>query len=165
MRCTLLSFVLLASALALSNGISAEEIIYRWADANGTVHFGEMPPPGVNAKPVNIAPAPSTPPGTSPAPGPAPNMPGETTAPLQEEPGPSYAQQRRDERAEKRQAKAAEQEKIDAQCEAMRHQLARTEPNPRVIVRTADGGSRRLDDDERLELVNEARTFIDKNCE
>ena len=163
MRCRVFSTALLAGMLALSVDAAAETI-YRWVDAEGIVHFAYRPPEGVKAETVGIGPA--APVSTAPVSPDAPAAGGaadsDDTPPR--EPEPSYAQQRRDERAEKRQQKAAEQKKIGAQCEAMRHQLAATEPNPRVIVPTPGGGSRRLDDEERLELVNEAKAFIKKNC-
>ncbi len=163
MRCRVFSTALLAVMLALTVD-AATETIYRWVDAEGIVHFGDRPPEGVKAETVGV--------GTAPPVSAAPASPGapaaggtaDTDDTPAKEPEPSYAQQRRDERAEKRQQMAADQKKIDAQCEAMRHQLAVTEPNPRVIVPTPGGGTRRLDDKERLELVNEAKTFIKKNC-
>jgi len=54
---------------------------------------------------------------------------------------------------------------VEQKCEAMRQQLEWTEPRPRVIVSTPDGGTRRLSDDERLALVDEAKTYIAENCQ
>lgn len=163
-------FVMLAS-LALCAGTAQAQTIYRWVDEQGTVHFGELPPAGSNATAVSISnektgtvsplPAPTEPPldASESAPAAATSLPGENT-----EEQVSYAQQVRNERAEKRASKVQDKQKIEAQCVAMRNQLAHTEPNPRVIVPTPDGGSRRLGDDERLALVNEAKTFIAQNC-
>ncbi|MEO2173928.1 MAG: hypothetical protein ABGY96_07500, partial [bacterium] len=81
-----------------------------------------------------------------------------------EQPELSYAEQSRQERAA-RQAEYAEKARVTAiNCETMRQQRDFVEPNPRVIVDDGKGGSRRLDDNERLELLNEAKTYIDKNC-
>ena len=76
----------------------------------------------------------------------------------------SYADQRRQERAERRRDYSAEAQRTEAQCEIMRRQKATFEPNNNVQVREQDGTTRRLGNDERLEMVNEANNYLEANC-
>lgn len=162
MRCSLQTFLFLCLALPASAGSAlAADMIYRWVDAAGVVHFSNQPPPGVAATIVTTGNPPAArPPATEPAP--------EAQQEAQQEAGEeelSYAEQRRRERAERRQRSSEEQRRIDGQCEIMRRQLAWVEPNPRVLVNDEQGNPRRLNDDEREDLINEARSFIAENCD
>jgi hypothetical protein len=50
-------------------------------------------------------------------------------------------------------------------CDAVRQQLAEVEPHTRVIVKDEDGGVRRMEDQERMDLIKESKAFIAANCE
>lgn len=143
--------LLLGGLLAFAPPVPAETV-YKWVDEKGTVHFGERPPEGVEATAVNVSPKSA---------GLVPERTPDTTQDQQ----PSVAQQQRDERSEKAQAMQQEAELMAAACEAQRSQLMRLEPRTRVLVRDPDGSTRMLDDDERLKAIDEARTFIEENCE
>ncbi len=150
--------VLFATLLFLAMDVMAGNEIYRWVDENGVVHFGEQPPEKGNAQSVSVQQSagmdanPST--DTTPA---------NPEDPL--EPQPSVAQQRRDERAEKR-AEREENERIIAEaCTQRRTLVSQLEPSTRVMVRMEDGTVTRLDDNVRLETLNEAKTYITNNCE
>lgn len=144
-------WLLLAGLMAFAPPAVAETV-YKWVDENGTVHFGQRPPEGVDATAVNVSPnsaglvAERTP---------------DNTPDLQ----PSVAQQQRDERGEKARAMQQEAELMAAACEAQRSQLMRLEPRTRVLVRDPDGSTRMLDDEERLKAIEEARSFIEENCD
>jgi hypothetical protein len=48
------------AALLLAMGLfppplTAQETMYRWTDEHGTVHYGQAPPPGVDATPITRA--------------------------------------------------------------------------------------------------------------
>ncbi len=75
-----------------------------------------------------------------------------------------HAEQRRQSRAERRQKYTEEKQKLESQCETMRRQKAFVEPSPRVLVNDEDGNPRRLGDNERDNLLNEANAFLAKNC-
>lgn len=144
--------LMLAGLLAFAPPVVAETV-YKWVDENGTVHFGERPPEGVESTAVNVSPKSA---------GLVPERKPDTNAADQQ---PSVAQQQRDERGEKARAMQQEAELMAAACEAQRSQLMRLEPRTRVLVRDPDGSTRMLDDDERLKAIDEARTFIEENCE
>lgn len=167
MKAHQVSALLVTALLALAAGPAFAEPIYRWVDDSGTVHFGTEAPPGVNAVLVEMkaAPAASADPYPRPATAEAPAADAKDQSAGDNEKPLSPAEKSRQERAA-RQAKAAEERKqVEAKCEAMRQQLAWTEPHPRVIVSTPDGGTRRLSDDERMKMVNEAKTYIAENCQ
>ena len=149
--------VLIATLVLLATDAPAKDEVYRWVDENGVVHFGDRPDEQTEAELIDIQVSEGSGPATSPAPDPA--NPGQPS-----EPKPSLAQQRRDERAAKR-LEAAEREAVLAQsCETARQRVASLEPSPRVIVQHDDGTVGRLDDNKRLELLNNAKSFIAKNC-
>ena len=143
----------LAFSLALaSHGVSAQTV-YRWVDDNGTVHYGERPPEGVEATAVNASP------------GSAGLVPQHTDSEQNGSGEPSYAQQQRDERAARAQAERERKQQVAALCEEQRALLARLEPRPKILVRDPDGTTRMLPDDERLQTIENARNFIRDNCE
>jgi len=143
-------------ALWASQSIATDEV-YRWVDENGVVHFGDRPPENTAAEQIAIQPGASNdamaPSETAPA------YPDQALTPQ-----PSVAQQIRDERAKKR-AETAENEEIVAEACAQRRTLvSQLEPSTRVMVRMEDGEVTRLDDNVRLETLNEAKTYIAENC-
>ena len=149
--------VLFATLLFLAMDVMAANEIYRWVDENGVVHFGEQPPEKGDAQSVSILESAGV--DAQPSSDAARANPED---PL--EPQPSVAQQRRDERAEKR-AEKEENEKIIAEACAQRRTLvSQLEPSTRVMVRMEDGTFTRLDDNVRLETLNEAKTYIANNC-
>lgn len=135
----------------------AEEEIYRWVDENGVVHFGGLPPIETNAEQISIPTSKisDTPYSADPAPA-------DADAPLG--PQPSVAQQLRDERAEKRAEAAEKNREIAEACEQRRTIVSQLEPSTRVMVTSEDGTVTRMDDDVRLETLNEAKTYIARNC-
>lgn len=124
--------------------------LYKWVDENGTVHFGENPPPGVKAVPVSVDLEPA------PAKDPYPDASSDGE--------PSAAEQQRQARAERRQAQREEAERIAAQCAQQQQVLDQLEPRPNVLVQNEDGTTTRMNDDERLRRIEEARSFIRNNC-
>lgn len=150
--------VLMATLLFLAMDVMAANEIYRWVDENGVVHFGEQPPEKGDAESVSIQQ--STGIDATPSPEATPANPED---PL--EPEPSVAQQRRDERAEKRAEREENERIIGEACAQRRTLVSQLEPSTRVMVRMEDGTVTRLDDNVRLETLNEAKTYIANNCE
>ena len=153
----IIMLVLIITLPFLATDAMATGEIYRWVDENGVVHFGEQPPAETVAEQVVIQPGirndASSPSAAAP-----------TDSNQSPEPQPSVAQQIRDERA-KRRAEIEENKKMVAEACAQRRKLvSRLEPSPRVMIKMEDGTVTRMDDDVRLETLNEAKTYIAANC-
>ena len=133
----------------------AQEKIYRWVDDNGVVHFGDRLPEQADVEMISI-------PQSQPQPsvGSAPVNQEET-----QDPKPNIAQQLRDERAEARREKEAEAKVTAKSCEKAREVVSQLEPSPRVNVTHEDGTVTRMDDNDRLETLGKAKTFIAENCD
>lgn len=149
--------VLIVTLPFLATDAMTSEEIFRWVDDKGVVHFGDRPPANTEAEKIIIQQNTST--QTPPVP--------ESAAPDPDqalEPQPSLAQQLRDERALKR-AEAAEKERIIAEaCAQRRTIVSQLEPSTRVMVKQEDGTITRMDDNVRLETLNEAKSYIAANC-
>jgi hypothetical protein len=154
---TFLMAVLSAALILLAADTIAKDVVYRWVDENGVVHFVELPDDQANAEPVEIR---KSPPSSSQS----ISVPASIQPSQPQEPEPSYAQQRRDERARKRKEASLRQQDIDAGCQQRRQIVARMEPSTRVMVQDEDGNVHRLDDNERLESLDEAKAYIAEKC-
>ena len=156
-----LIIVLASAAIAIPHAI-ADKAVYRWVDADGIAHFADRAPEGVNAMEVTLKPSrvEVTSPEKSAGPSPDP----ETAADAVDEAEPSFAEQSRQFRAERRAKYIEDRQKMASQCEAMRRQRDFVEPSPRVLVQDDDGITRRLEDGEREELLNKANAFLAANC-
>ena len=159
MRFAILFVIIINAALTMwTSESSAQDEVYRWVDENGVVHFGDQAPQQQEAEVVSI-------PQTSGISIQPPSSPDSVDPAGEQEPQPSAAQQARDARAERR-AEIAEREKITAEACAQRRTLvSQLEPSTRVIVKTEDGKVTRMDDNVRLETLNEAKTYIAENCD
>ena len=135
----------------------AENEVYRWVDENGVVHFGDRPDRNSVVEPVRIDENPNS--SYSPV-----TNPPSATASEQPDPVPSYAQQEREERERKRKENAEKKEAMTAMCEKQQQLVAGLEPATRVIVEQPDGSAVRMDDNERIERLDAAKTFIAENC-
>lgn len=159
MRITKITMTVLFITLPfLATDAMAADEVYRWVDENGVVHFGDQPPQQGDAESVSI-----------------PNTSGIEAQPSQDatpanpeallDPQPTYAQQLRDQRAERR-AEIEENDRIIAEACAQRRTLvSQLEPSTRVMVQLEDGTVTRMDDNERLETLEEAKTYIANNCD
>lgn len=122
---------------------------YRWVDAEGGVHYGDQPPSGVVATPVQ----PPLPPGS-----------GEEQKQLQQ-----LSQQRsqREAEAAKQLLQAREQklreENRKAVCTDAQVRRERLE-RPRQLVTFPDGSARRLDEEERQARILETDKRIAEAC-
>lgn len=145
---------LMAISLLMAMDAIAENDVYRWVDENGVVHFGDQATGPEKAEKVAIKKAPinsrndDVPPPSGPQ-------------PIEE---PSYAQQRRDERAKNRSEAAKREQAMAADCKRAQQLVARLEPSTRVMVQHEDGTVSRLDDNERLESLANAKDFFARNC-
>jgi hypothetical protein len=166
-------FLTCMAALLLSfisgNAVAGE--IYSWTDKNGVVHYGDRPPEGQKTQIVVVpqAPPPDSPgaypspvdaqPGSDSSAADATNTSGEQeTAPL------SLADQRREQFAKDRKEKREAGEDAERMCAKHRRRLTQMEPARRVFYTNEKGESVRMDDDLRIELIEEDKVFIAENC-
>ncbi len=164
-----ISIVLVSSLWVFPLSLYAQSgSIYSWTDENGVKHYSDRAPAEVAAEaeeiPLDYQITPSE------ADTDAATLNNESidaagssgAAPAAEL---SYADQQRQAMQEKRHAqqeKAAERNRI---CLQARDQLARVEPNRRVFYTDEKGETTRLDDDARLQLVEESKTLIAEYCD
>ena len=134
---------------------AAQEDIYRWVDDKGVVHFGDRPPQQADVEKISIPESQI--------------QPSEGSDPVDQEasqnPQPNLAQQLREERAEARREREANAEVTAKSCEKAREIVSHLEPMTRVMVTHEDGTVIRMDDNDRLEKLGEAKTFIAGNCD
>ncbi len=148
-----MGLMLLLSGFALTS-VQAETI-YKWTDAQGTVHFGERPPEGVKAEIVSVTTGSSTSADSQDDPYAA------ARAKLQT---PAEAKQQRAELAQQRELEQQQEARMAAACEAQRARLQELIPRSKVLLQNPDGTSRMLSDDERLSMIDESQKFVDENC-
>ena len=133
--------------LALSASAMASEI-YKWVDAQGVTHFGSQPPQGQSATSINTsAPQPKVVEEEEPAP---------TFESIADPEQAAFDKKAKEEVA----AKEAERKKY---CADVRTNLAQLENNPRIRMEV-DGEVRRLGEEERQQLIAEAKKAIAENC-
>lgn len=136
--------------LALAAAVAVQAQVYRWVDEQGKVHYGERPPGGAKASPVEDRIA--TPPGTV-------------------KPKADTAQQERDfqrRQMEREQKEAREQrsaEKSKQACERERSRLATLRSARRVTAGVDDKGDRRyLSDAERADSIRTQEDAVARAC-
>lgn len=151
--------IVTALLLALS-APAIGQTIYRWVDREGVVHFGAQPPKGVEATLVSTAGA-SGGLGVS-----AEDIRGQAdpSATAGSKPEVSYAEQRRRERMQRQEEVRKLQAERQGKCAEMERQRAALEPSPRVIINDEDGNPVRMDDNDRLERLEEAKKYLAENC-
>ncbi|MFT5139447.1 MAG: hypothetical protein ACI9H8_000682 [Lysobacterales bacterium] len=162
----LLILVVLIAAIATAPYLSAANVVYKWVDKDGAVHFGNLVPDGYEGTRVDVKP------NTVNTVSPVEKKLIETD--LQDRTNPetasneppelSIAEQKRQTRAENRRKYAEEADKRTRECAIMRQQKATVEPSPRVLVNDEKGGVRRLGNEEREDILKEANDFIANNC-
>jgi hypothetical protein len=146
---------LLLGGLILPGLIQAAEI-YKWVDENGVLHFGDRPPPLAQATAESINPQLES---AGVGPGGAPDAGLEVN-----EQGQTLARQRREAISQAQQETRLSQEQLNSACDHHRKELARFEPARRITYTNDDGEVVRLDDNQRLALIETSRGFIDQYC-
>jgi hypothetical protein len=140
----------LAIALLLAAAAATHAQVYRWVDEQGKVHYGERPPSGAKATPVETKPA-----------GP----------PAAANPNADASQQERDfqrRRMEREQAEARDQKAADKarqQCERERTRLAQLR-NVRRIQNGVDekGNLRYMSEGERADAIAAQQGTVARAC-
>ncbi len=138
-------------ALAVTSAIAAPEV-YKWIDADGTVHYGDRPPAtGVDSRTLSLPPAPTR----------------ETDQAQRNLKQRRLLEAFEAERNQRDQAKAeaaAARRERARDCEYARRELARFERANIVYTYDTSGARIYLSDEERLAAAANARAWIDKNC-
>lgn len=144
-----LLFAVLVVFVLAAQGQAQEKKMYSWTDENGTVHFSETRPDGQQAT-EQLIPAADQKPSTSPY--------------ATMDSGPSVAEQRRQEIAQKHEQARVNQAENSAQCASWEAELDSIEPNRRVFFTNEQGETERMDDVKRTDRVDELKSLMAKNC-
>ncbi len=146
----------LSGAAGLTVALASE--VFTWTDENGIVHYSDRPRDNGASEKVSVQGVyrPGTVEPAQPASA-AQAAPGETPQ--------SAAQQRRERIAKEREERRVAREEKEQMCTRHRSRLEQMEPARRVFVTNEEGESVRLDDDQRMGLIDESKEFIAKNCE
>lgn len=154
--------VAFATFLAISLAAHAQsKQLYTWTDENGVVHYVDTPPDNPDAV---IMDAPE-----AYRPGSAGAYPEADATVVADEEDPelveSYADQKREQMAQDREKHQAEQAERAGICATARQRLDQIEPSRRVFYTDDQGETVRMDDEERVRLVQEAQTLVEQNCD
>ena len=140
---------LLAMTLGLTLAVPAMADIYRWTDDDGQIHFGENPPPGVDAEQVDspAAPAPSD---REPAPEAGQTDDTEEAAAPDDEPA--------------RQDDDAADPALAGMCDDVRQNAEVYADESVRRVQREDGEVEVLTPEDREQRLEEAEAFLDEHC-
>lgn len=151
------------AALVLVIGSSsslADPDIYRWVGDDGVVHFSEQPPENVEAEKVDTRADESK--GVEfdadPLSADSASETGADGQPV------DRAAQLREERAEARREAAEKRSETEAKCKQADALIAQLEPFPRVMTTNEQGEVVRMNDDDRLKKLGQAKDFTAANC-
>lgn len=142
-----------AVLVTLAAGSAGAREIHRWVDENGVVHFSDVQPADRETRRLDLA---------DPAPEIGPPRSAEPAA--TEEPALSAAEQRRQDIRERREARAEAQRETAFWCDKHRKRLEQMEPARRVFYTDENGEQVRMDDDQRMGLIEESKNYLAENC-
>lgn len=166
---------LLGLSVMLAGGPLGAAEVYTWTDADGVLHFSDTPRTDGQSETIEAKEAYR--PGTGDAYAPpaeaaeaatdaadAADAEVEVDAAVSGQAPLSPAAARREEQALERERRREEQAELDRLCAQHRQRLEQVEPSRRVFYTDANGETVRLDDEERVRLVEESRAFLAGNC-
>lgn len=154
----LMPFLVAVLAATISHAAFAAEV-YKWTDKDGVIHFSDVKPASAQSQTINMQDTPGQA-GYSP-PAPATAAPEEGDAAEQTM---TAAQQRREEMAERRKEHREEQAEIEKMCKRHSQRLEQMEPARRVYYTDDNGQEVRMDDVQRVSLIEESRNYLAENC-
>jgi hypothetical protein len=157
----------LTTTLISANALATE--VFSWTDKNGVTHFSDTAPEGQE---VNTIALPDNPVDASsatvdtpdPADDPAIASEDKPVSDLAVEPL-TAAQQKRKEIAESREERRKAEAKSAGLCQEHRQRLTQMEPSRRVIYTNEAGETVRMDDEQRVNMIEEDKTYIAENCD
>lgn len=162
--------ILAALPIAVWLGIAGHPVdakeIYTWTDENGVVHYVDTPPNHPDAQAVDAPEAyrPGSVSAEEPEAAPAPRDTADPEPAEAAQPELSAADAKRQELAERRKKRLAEQQERARICDEARRRLAALEPSRRVFYQDEEGETARMDDEERVKLVEESKARIAQYC-
>ena len=147
--------LLLIALLAAAAAASAQQ--YKWVDKNGRVQYGDVPPPGVQAKRLR-----PPPPGSAPAPSSAAKKDGDKAL----SPEAAFRKRQQEREAEdKKSAQASADADLKRQnCEAAQGQLRTITSGQRMSTTNAQGERVFLDDAQIAAERARAEQAVASNC-
>jgi hypothetical protein len=152
MRHSWVTLIIGAVAAAVAAGAQAQA--YRWTDQNGNVAYGDVPPPGVHATPIDVPSA-----SAAPASG--------AKAPLTpaEQDKLYWKQQAEQERAQQKAEQAQQQAASKAEnCASAQEGLRVLQSGQRVSGVNTKGERYYLDDAQRAEQTSRAERAVKQWC-
>ena len=135
-------FFLLAFTLT---ALPLQAAMYKWTDADGQVHYGEAPPPGVSAKQINYRYKPATPTVSRPV-------------------TRKQINARKRQRQPDKQKNKAVDKQLSAACDQASNTLAQLRTGRRIRVWDKGGSFHYMSDAERQKRLSEATIFLSKYC-
>lgn len=158
----LLAGVLGGAALFAGGPLAAIEM-YTWTDDNGVRHYSDTP--RTNGPMETVEAKEAYRPGSADAYPAAAEPVAESEAAESAAAAPlSAAAARREQLAQRREERREAQAETDRLCASHRQRLEQMEPSRRVFYTDDAGETVRMDDEERVALVEESRAYIEKNC-
>lgn len=153
----------LGLAVLLAGGALGAAEVYTWTDENGVLHFSDKPRTDGQSETIEAEEAYR--PGTADVYS-QPAEPAEAEAADAAAVAPvSAAAERREELDRERKQRREAQAELDRLCAQHRQRLEQVEPSRRVFYTDASGETVRLDDEERVKLVEESKAFLAENCQ
>ena len=161
---------LLAIAFGLLGTAAGAAEVYTWTDENGVLHYSDTPRADGEMDTLDVEEiyrpgstdaysAPAVPAEPTAAAGTEATSDAPTEAPR------SAAQQRREQIASDRAERLEQQQETERLCQRHRQRLEQMEPARRVFYTNEQGEEVRMDDDQRIGLIEESRAFLAANCE
>lgn len=144
--------------LTISSPMLATEV-HTWTDEDGVVHFSDVKPASTKSQAIEMKDNSSQAADSLASP--------VTPAPVAEEDGVqtlTAAQQRRQDMEEAREAQREEQAEIEKMCARHAQRLEQMEPARRVYYQDENGQEVRMDDVQRVALIEESRNYLAENC-
>ena len=143
-------FVVLAAALAglllFPNAYSATKV-YKWTDASGEVHYGEMPPDPKNAQVINVHAGPERDQNTGNA---------ETKSAGNDTPAPQDPAER---------LKKENDQVVKENCKIYQQNLRAMENSARIREKDEGGNYHYLTPEQKAKRMKDAQDYIKQNCQ
>ena len=145
-------------AITVCNPMLATEV-HTWTDENGVVHFSDIKPASTQSQTIEMEDSSTHSSFASASPDTAPPVAEESSGQTL-----TAAQQRRQDMAEAREEQREEQAEIEKMCARHSQRLEQMEPARRVYYQDENGQEVRMDDVQRVTLIEESRNYLAENC-
>ena len=147
--------------LALLTAAPAAAQVYQWRDADGRVHYSDVPPPqgeAITVRPARKATAPAEAAGTPAAGAAKPKTLADKELEFRQR---RAAAAEAEAKAEQERTLAAERQRA---CEQARNQLAGLRSGQRMVRYTSTGGREHIDDAGRAAEIERTQKYADSVC-